>query len=132
MKMKADEFQLLQSHIDQILGRSFHPTNEWYYHGFGGSGKKGNLRGAEDGVSEEQSTAAVPEKTAFDMKLVAFEAASKIKIIKEVRAVTGLGLKEAKELVESAPKILQKGLKKEAAEELKKKLEELGATIEIS
>ena len=65
------------------------------------------------------------------MKLTGFDAKAKIKVIKEVRAIAGLGLKEAKELVEGAPKIIKKDLKPEEAEELKKKLEEVGATIEI-
>jgi len=67
----------------------------------------------------------------FDLKLAGFDAKSKIKVIKEVRAICNLGLKEAKELVESAPKVLQKDLKPEQAEELKKKLEEVGAQIEL-
>ena len=79
----------------------------------------------------EGSEAVEEEKTAFGIKLVGFNAKSKIKVIKEVRAVAGLGLKEAKELVESAPKIIQKDLKKEAADELKEKLEALGAEIEV-
>jgi ribosomal protein L7/L12 len=73
----------------------------------------------------------VVEKTIFDLKLISFDAAAKIKVIKEVRAIAGLGLKEAKELVEGAPKVIQKDIKKDVAEELKKKLEELGAVIEI-
>jgi large subunit ribosomal protein L7/L12 len=56
----------------------------------------------------------------------------KLKVIKEIRALGGLGLKEAKELVEGAPKTIQKGLKPEAAEELKKKLEEVGAVVELA
>ena len=52
-------------------------------------------------------------------------------MIKEVRSITGLGLKEAKELVESAPKAIKEGVKKDEAEELKKKLEEAGATVEL-
>mmetsp|Transcript_21623 Transcript_21623/g.35748 ORF Transcript_21623/g.35748 Transcript_21623/m.35748 type:complete len:191 (-) Transcript_21623:102-674(-) len=70
-------------------------------------------------------------KTAFDLKLLGFDAKSKIKVIKEVRAIAGLGLKEAKEMVEGAPKVIIKGIKKEEAEELKEKLEAIGATIEI-
>ena len=66
-----------------------------------------------------------------DLKLAAFDAKAKIKVIKEVRAIAGLGLKEAKELVESAPKVIQKGISPEAAEEMKKKLEEIGATVEL-
>eukprot|EP00977_Amphora_coffeiformis_P013265 scaffold3421_cov181-Amphora_coffeaeformis.AAC.5 len=82
---------------------------------------------AEGGEAAPQEEA----KTAFDIKLVEFDAAAKIKIIKEVRALAGLGLKEAKEMVEGAPKVIHKGVKKEEAEEIKAKLEELGAKIEI-
>ncbi|CAB9497776.1 protein L7/L12 [Seminavis robusta] len=66
-----------------------------------------------------------------DLKLTGFDDKSKIKVIKEVRSIAGLGLKEAKELVESAPKIIQKELKPELAEELKEKLEAVGAKIEL-
>ena len=76
--------------------------------------------------------APVVEKTIFDLKLVSFDPKAKIKVIKEVRAITGLGLKEAKELVEGAPKVIQKGIKKEEAEKLSKLLEEIGAVMEIS
>mmetsp|Transcript_9742 Transcript_9742/g.20591 ORF Transcript_9742/g.20591 Transcript_9742/m.20591 type:complete len:197 (-) Transcript_9742:76-666(-) len=72
------------------------------------------------------------EKTAFDLKLLSFDAKAKIKVIKEVRAITGLGLKEAKEVVEGAPKVIKKDIKMEDAEELKKKLEEVGAAVEIA
>ncbi|GAB4813632.1 hypothetical protein N2152v2_000678 [Parachlorella kessleri] len=63
------------------------------------------------------------EKTEFDIKLEGFDAAAKIKVIKEIRGITDLGLKEAKELVEGSPTVVKKGLKKEEAEEIKKKLE---------
>ena len=61
-----------------------------------------------------------------------FDPKSKIKVIKEVRAIAGLGLKEAKDLVEGAPKVITKGLKEEDALELKAKLEAIGAVIEVS
>jgi len=73
---------------------------------------------------------AVEEKTEFDVVLTSF-GDKKINVIKEVRAITNLGLKEAKELVESAPKVVKEALKKEEAEEIKKKLEEAGATVEV-
>lgn len=92
--------------------------------GGGGGGGDGE---EEDGDGVE----AAAEKTAFDLKLVSFDAKSKIKVIKEVRALAGLGLKEAKELVEGAPKVVMKDINKEMAEELQKKLEEVGATVEI-
>ena len=70
------------------------------------------------------------EKSEFDVVLVEF-GGNKIAVIKEVRAITGLGLKEAKELVEGAPKSVKEGVSKEEAEEIKKKLEEAGASAEI-
>lgn len=72
----------------------------------------------------------VEEKTEFDVVLVDC-GAKKINVIKEVRAITGLGLKEAKDIVESAPKTLKEGATKEEAEEIKKKLEEAGAKVEL-
>ncbi|WP_305989743.1 MAG: 50S ribosomal protein L7/L12 [Roseibium sp.] len=74
--------------------------------------------------------AAAEEKTEFDVVLSA-AGDKKINVIKEVRAITGLGLKEAKELVESAPKAVKEGVAKDEAEELKKKLEEAGASVEL-
>ena len=74
--------------------------------------------------------AAVEEKTEFDVILTSF-GEKKINVIKEVRSITGLGLKEAKEAVESAPKAVKEGVSKEEAEEVKKKLEEAGASAEI-
>ena len=73
---------------------------------------------------------AAEEQTEFEVVLAAF-GDKKINVIKEVRGITGLGLKEAKELVEAAPKSVKEGLKKEEAEEIKKKLEEAGATVEL-
>ena len=73
---------------------------------------------------------AVEEKTEFDVELTA-AGASKVKVIKIVREVTGLGLKEAKEVVDGAPKVIKEGLGKAEAEELKAKLEAEGATVTI-
>ena len=70
------------------------------------------------------------EKTSFSVELKA-AGGQKIQVIKAVREATGLGLKEAKDLVDAAPKMVKEGLKKEEAEELKKKLEEAGAAVEI-
>ena len=75
--------------------------------------------------------AAEEEKTEFDVELTEVPAASKIKVIKVVREVTGLGLKEAKELVEAAPKVVKEATAKADAEELKKKLEEVGAKVTL-
>ncbi|RTZ82544.1 MAG: 50S ribosomal protein L7/L12 [SAR324 cluster bacterium] len=77
-----------------------------------------------------ESEAAAEEKTEFDVILTSF-GEKKINVIKEVRSITGLGLKEAKEAVESAPKAIREGVSKEEAEEVKKKLEEAGASTEI-
>ena len=74
--------------------------------------------------------APVVEKTEFDVVLMA-AGESKINVIKEVRAITGLGLKEAKDLVEGAPKIVKDGIPKKDAEEMKKKLEAVGAKVEL-
>tara|TARA_E500000075_G_scaffold87826_1_gene79417 strand:- start:1704 stop:2084 length:381 start_codon:yes stop_codon:yes gene_type:complete len=74
--------------------------------------------------------AAAEEQTEFDVVLTAV-GASKINVIKEVRAITGLGLKEAKDLVEGAPKPVKEGVVKEEAEEIKGKLEEAGASVEV-
>ncbi|KWZ86401.1 ribosomal protein L7/L12 [Heyndrickxia coagulans] len=73
---------------------------------------------------------AAAEKTEFDVVLTEV-GAQKIKVIKVVREITGLGLKEAKELVDNAPKPLKEGVSKEEAEELKAKLEEVGAGVEV-
>lgn len=82
--------------------------------------------GADSAASPEAKPA---DKTAFDIKLEKFDAAAKIKIIKEVRSFTDLGLKEAKDLVEKAPVVLKKGLTKEEAEPIVAKLKELGAAV---
>ena len=73
---------------------------------------------------------AVEEKSEFDIVL-ASAGASKINVIKEVRTITGLGLKEAKDLVEGAPKPVKEGVSKDEAEQIKAKLEEAGATVEV-
>ena len=73
---------------------------------------------------------AVEEKTEFDVELTSF-GAQKIKVIKVVREITGLGLKEAKEAVEGAPKVIKEAVAKDEAEAIKAKLEEVGATVTI-
>ena len=93
------------------------------------------------GVSAAAAVAAAPaaggpaapaeeEKTEFDVILTG-DGGKKINVIKEVRAITGLGLTEAKTLVESAPKAVKEGVNKDEAEKLKKQLEEAGATVEL-
>ncbi|KAL5705583.1 hypothetical protein ACHQM5_023871 [Ranunculus cassubicifolius] len=87
---------------------------------------RSSAKGGGGKVEEE-----VKEKTAFDLKLDGFDAASKIKIIKEVRTFTDLGLKEAKDLVEKAPTLLKKGVPKEEAEKIIQKMKELGAKVSM-
>ena len=82
------------------------------------------------GGGADAGAAAAEEKDEFDVILAAF-GEKKINVIKEVRAITALGLKEAKELVESAPAAVKEGVRKEEAEEIKTKLEEAGATVEL-
>jgi len=77
-----------------------------------------------------EAAAAEEEKTEFDV-ILAEIGSQKIKVIKEVRAVTGLGLKEAKDLVESAPKPIKEGISKEEAEKIKEQVEAVGAKVEI-
>ncbi len=73
---------------------------------------------------------ATAEKTEFDVILASI-GDKKIQVIKEVRAITGLGLKDAKDLVEAAPKAIKEGVKKEEAEEIKSKIEAVGGTVEL-
>lgn len=94
--------------------------------GIGFGGLKGAAKGgAAAGKGEEKKA----EKTAFDVKLEGFDAAAKIKVIKEVRTFTDLGLKEAKDLVENAPTLLKKGVPKEEAEAIIAKMKEVGAKV---
>ena len=79
--------------------------------------------GAGDGAAAE-------EKTEFDVELTEV-GPNKVKVIKVVREITGLGLKEAKEVVDGAPKVVKEGASKEEAEEIKKKLEEVGAKVTL-
>ena len=81
-------------------------------------------------VGNGEAAAPAEEKTEFDVILTSI-GEKKINVIKEVRGITGLGLKEAKETVESAPKAIKEGASKEEAEEIKKKLEEAGASVEL-
>ncbi len=85
------------------------------------------MTGAGAGVGE---AAPVEEKTSFDVEITE-AGSSKIAVIKAVRAITEVGLKDAKDLVDSAPKVVKEGVKKEEAEEMKKKLEEAGAKVTL-
>ncbi|KAJ4767838.1 50S ribosomal protein L7/L12 [Rhynchospora pubera] len=92
--------------------------------GGGGGGTGGAATGAADGAKEEKA-----EKTVFELRLDSFDAASKIKVIKEVRGFTDLGLKEAKELVEKAPAVIKRGVSKEEAEQIIEKMKAVGAKV---
>ena len=81
-------------------------------------------------VAAAGPAAEVEEKTEFDVEL-AEVGSEKVKVIKVVREVTGLGLKEAKDVVDGAPKVLKEGASKEEAEDIKKKLEEVGAKVNL-
>jgi large subunit ribosomal protein L7/L12 len=81
-------------------------------------------------VAAPGEAAAVEEKTEFDVILKSF-GSSKMNVIKVIRGITGLGLKESKELVEGCPKAVKEGISKDEAEDIKKQLEEAGAEIEI-
>jgi large subunit ribosomal protein L7/L12 len=85
---------------------------------------------AAAGAPAGDGAAAVEEKTSFDVVL-ASAGAQKIQVIKVVRAVTGLGLKEAKDLVDSAPKPVKEGVNQEEADQIKAQLEEAGASVEL-
>ena len=85
---------------------------------------------AAPAAADGEEAAEAEEQTEFDVQLKDF-GSKKIPVIKEVRAITGLGLKEAKEKVESAPVVIQEGIAKEEAEKTKEQLEALGAEVEI-
>jgi ribosomal protein L7/L12 len=122
IQLQLDEIRLVTELINEKLGIKITEADK---RGFQGAVDNG---GDTEDAGDAQETV---KKTAFDLKLTGFDDKSKIKIIKEVRAITGLGLKEAKEMVEGVPKTLKKQIKMEEAEELKAKLGALGATVEI-
>ena len=121
--LPPEEVNILGALVIQVLGKSIFPGE------FGGGAGAGVAAAGAGGEAAAED--APEEKTLFDVKLSGFDAKAKIKVIKEVRAIAGLGLKEAKELVESAPKVITKDLSQEKADELKAQLEAVGATIEI-
>ncbi|KAK3020816.1 hypothetical protein RJ639_047688 [Escallonia herrerae] len=114
-KLERHDYQILFSH-KMGLNRYGPPV--------AGLGSPSPGTGSGAAASEAKA-----EKTVFDVKIEKFDAAAKIKIIKEVRTFTNLGLKEAKELVEKAPVVVTKGMTKEEAEAVAAKLKELGATV---
>ena len=99
----------------------------------GGMGGGGGAAPADGAPAEAAAEPEVEkEKTHYDVELEGFEAATKVKLIKEIRALLGLGLKEAKETVESSPTWIKKELIKEEAEAMKEKLEALGGKIRLA
>jgi len=96
-----------------------------------GGGGGGAAPAAGGAAPAAAAAAPAEEKTEFDVKLDAVDGDARLKVIKEVRAATGLGLKEAKEVVEKAPTVIKGGLKKEEAAELKAKLEAAGAKVSL-
>ena len=122
-----EEVRALQREVYVILGRPLREA-EFYHDGFGTKKARG---GGGGGETDGDAAKVEVKQTSFDIKLVGFDASAKIKVIKEIRSMAGLGLKEAKDLVESAPTIIQKSVGIEAAEEIKAKLVELGAIIEL-
>eukprot|EP00602_Paraphysomonas_sp_CaronLab_P002734 CAMPEP_0185024772 /NCGR_PEP_ID=MMETSP1103-20130426/7985_1 /TAXON_ID=36769 /ORGANISM="Paraphysomonas bandaiensis, Strain Caron Lab Isolate" /LENGTH=216 /DNA_ID=CAMNT_0027557835 /DNA_START=71 /DNA_END=721 /DNA_ORIENTATION=+ len=117
------EVNMLFKLLQKILGIS----DEMLVGGGGG----GDGGGSGTGGADAPEAAAEAVKDTFDLKLKGFDAKAKIKIIKEVRGITGLGLKEAKELVEKAPVVIKDTLTKEDAEKLQKVLVDAGADIEL-
>ena len=100
--------------------------------GFSGGGGGAPAAGGESAAAEEKVEEAPKEKTHYDVELEGFDAATKVKLIKEVRGLLGLGLKEAKECVESSPTWLKKELIKEEAEALKETLEKVGGKVRLA
>ena len=86
---------------------------------------------AAPGAASGGSEAAAEEKTEFDVVLESFDASAKIKVLKEVRNATGLGLGDAKAMVEAAPKTIKEGISKDEAEALKKAIEEVGGKVTL-
>ena len=99
--------------------------------GVSAAASAGVVMAAPGAAAGGDSADAAEEKTEFDVVLDSFEAASKIKVLKEVRNATGLGLGEAKALVEAAPKTIKEGATKEDAEALKKAIEAVGGKVTL-
>lgn len=99
--------------------------------GGGGGAATANQGSADEEPKEEVKKEEVKEKTNFDVELSGFDAKNKIKLIKELRGILGLGLKEAKEMVESAPVWVKKGMPKAEVDDMVSKLQELGAELKI-
>jgi len=125
------ETAMLTESINKKLGHELSPSQR--------QALQAQMEARADGIELSGVGGANTEEAAEDegpqlveLKLVGFDAKAKIKVIKEVRSIAGLGLKESKELVEGVPKVIQKDLKPEQAEELKAQLDAVGAQVEIS
>jgi len=125
----------LQAIVEQIAGLTLLEASELVKlmeERFGVSAAAAVIAGpAMAGAPAAAAAPAVEEKTEFNVILAAVDPAKKINVIKVVRELTSLGLKEAKDLVEGVPKPIKEGVSKEEAEAVKKKLEEAGAKVEI-
>jgi large subunit ribosomal protein L7/L12 len=131
--MSTDKLQLI---VDQISGLTLLEASElvkMMEEKFGVSAQVAAMPVMMPGVGGPGAglAPAAEEKTEFDVILSSIDPAKKIGVIKVVREITNLGLKEAKDLVESAPKPIKEGASKEEAEDIKKKLTEAGAQVEI-
>ncbi len=124
----------LQALVEQIAGLTLLEASElvkMMEEKFGVSAAAVVAAPVAAGAPAAAAAPAVEEKTEFDVILASVDPAKKINVIKVVRELTSLGLKEAKDLVEGAPKPIKEGVSKEEAEAVKKKLEEAGAKVEI-
>jgi large subunit ribosomal protein L7/L12 len=123
-----EKFQKLVSEIEKMSVLELSELVKVLEEKFGVSAAAPMMMGAMPAAAGE--AAAVEEKTEFDVEVTAC-GASKINVIKAVREVTGLGLKDAKDLVDAAPKVIKEKATKAEAEEMKKKLEAAGATVTL-
>jgi len=123
----AEKFQDIIEKIEKLSALELSELVKALEEKFGVSAAMPTMAGA----ASAEALAAKEEKTSFDVILKA-TGDQKINVIKVVKEAAGIGLKEAKDLVEAAPKPVKQGLKKAEAEELKKKLEEVGATVELA
>jgi large subunit ribosomal protein L7/L12 len=123
------ETSMLNDLVNERLGLTMTPKQRNQLSQFMEARASGTSLSSTAASASEQPEEVKP--VLVDLKLTGFDAAAKIKVIKEVRSILNLGLKEAKEMVEGAPVILQKGMKPELAEELRTKLEAAGAKVEV-
>ncbi|KZV57021.1 hypothetical protein F511_08179 [Dorcoceras hygrometricum] len=130
--------QKLERIADELLGLDKIERHDYVillrhklgFHRYGPAPSAAGLQSPSAAATGSSAAAdAVKEKTAFDVKLEKFDPASKLKVIKEIRGFTDLGLKEAKDLVEKSPVVVKKGVSKEEAEKILEKLKEVGATV---